>query len=279
MTDRVGAGYPVVVPRFYAWPERAPLRLGLQPRLASWNAAGHPDQIRLSAALTDAACVLMPAMENLEGPVPLRLDVGLSTSIPLLDEHDLDNYAFPLAAHLTVLSGRSFCSIWCTKQHESSSFVRVEPAVTITEPPSGGVRFDVTTDRSALSTGYKQQIHDQLRHATALPDGPVAMQIAFTVGARRNWLNLWKPTIDAMEQILGRSQPERQWHPRDGRIVELGLHLAVEPKLGNDTRIVIRRRLQPLNGPRPDASTHHATAVSPFAKVSVWRRAREAWPG
>lgn len=70
----------------------------------------------------------------------------------------------------------------------------------------------------------------------------VSLQVAFTVGARRNWLNLWKPTIDAMEQILGRSQPERQWHPRDGRIVELGLHHAIDPALGNNVRIAILAR-------------------------------------
>jgi hypothetical protein len=71
----------------------------------------------------------------------------------------------------------------------------------------------------------------------------VSLQVAFTVGARRNWLNLWKPTIDAMEQILGRSQPERPWHPRDGRIVELGMHHAVDPVLGNDVRLGVLARM------------------------------------
>ena len=37
---------------------------------------------------------------------------------------------------------------------------------------------------------------------------PVRLEIAFTLGPRRNWLNLWKPTIEAPVPIgvrLGRA--------------------------------------------------------------------------
>jgi hypothetical protein len=117
--------------------------------------------------------------------------------------------------------------------------VRVERAVPALTSDLPGVRLDLSTDRSSSTTAYKQQMFDQLRGAEPLPEGPVSLQVAFTVGARRNWLNLWKPTIDAMEQLLGRSHPERPWHPRDGRIVDLGLHHVVDPTLGNDVRISI----------------------------------------
>ena len=56
---------------------------------------------------------------------------------------------------------------------------------------------------------------------------------------QRNWLDLWKPTIDALDPLLGRTHPDRDWHPRDGRIVDLGLHLDVDPSLGNDVVISI----------------------------------------
>jgi hypothetical protein len=80
---------------FYARPAGTPLQLGRQPRLASWNARDHPDQVRLAAALADASGLLQPALDTLEEPIVLRLDIGLPSATPLLDEHDLDNYAFP----------------------------------------------------------------------------------------------------------------------------------------------------------------------------------------
>ena len=65
------------------------------------------------------------------------------------------------------------------------------------------------------------------------------LQIAFAVGPRRNWLNLWKPTIDALDPLLVRINPQRDWHPRDGRIVDLGLHLAVDSAVGLDVEMSI----------------------------------------
>ena len=53
------------------------------------------------------------------------------------------------------------------------------------------------------------------------------------VGPRRNWLNLWKQTIDALDPLLGRTRPDRAWHPRDGRITELGVHCTVDQFAGN----------------------------------------------
>jgi hypothetical protein len=65
------------------------------------------------------------------------------------------------------------------------------------------------------------------------------MQLCFTVGLGRNWLNLWKPTIDALGQILGNDPTGAPWNPLDGRIVELGLHNTVDPSLGHDVFITI----------------------------------------
>ena len=103
----------------------------------------------------------------------------------------------------------------------------------------GATTISVHTNASASSAEYKWQIHDQVaRHAVSLPDGPVTLELAFTVG-RRNWLNLWKPTIDALEPLLGRTTPGRDWHPRDGRITDLGLHLTKDLSLEYAVRIDI----------------------------------------
>ena len=223
----------------FAIPVGPAVQLGVEPRLASWNRAGDPDQVKLEAFLAATEQLLRPRCEQLTGPLALRLDIGLPRTAPLLDQRDLDNYLFPLAVRMSKTTGRRLVSVWGTKQHSAASFARIEQAVPIQAPTPGGRRYTVRTDRSSQSTGFKQQIHDQLTGAAALPDGSVRMQLSFTVGPRRNWLNLWKPTIDALGQILGSASPGRLWHPQDGRIVVLGLHCRVDHALGNEVLITI----------------------------------------
>jgi hypothetical protein len=60
------------------------------------------------------------------------------------------------------------------------------------------------------------------------------LELAFVVGPNRNWVELWKPTIDALEPLLGRDPfQKRPWNPRDGRIIELGMHRTVDPTFGH----------------------------------------------
>jgi len=44
------------------------------------------------------------------------------------------------------------------------------------------------------------------------------------LSAAIDWLNLWKPAIDVLDGLLGQTVSGQSWHPRDGRIVEPGLH-------------------------------------------------------
>jgi len=50
--------------------------------------------------------------------------------------------------------------------------------------------------------------------ASPLPPGPVRMELGFTVGPVRGWMNLWKPTLDALGQILGHARPLVPGAPR-----------------------------------------------------------------
>jgi hypothetical protein len=204
--------------RWYARPEGDSLQLRVAPRLASWNKADDPDQIRLRAYLDDTAALL--AASRVDVPWALRLDVGLPAGRDLLDMADLDNYAYPLASHL---NDPGLVSVWCTKQRNDQSFVRIE-AARETPPPSTDVLL-ATTTASASTVDYKEQIHAAVASATELPAGPVRLELAFVVGPRRNWLNLWKQTVDSLDPLLGRTRPDRAWHPLDGRITELGMHM------------------------------------------------------
>jgi hypothetical protein len=196
-------------------------QLRVVPRLASGEKRDHPDQIRLAEYLKDTEELL--SSSRIDGPWSLRLDVGVAEGRDLLDMADLDNYAYPLASRL---KDDDLVSVWCTKQHSELSFVRIDIAREVS-PPSTDLTVARTT-ASASSTKYKEQIRAAVAAAKELPPGPVRLELAFVVGPRRNWLNLWKQTIDSLDPLLGQSVPNRPWHPLDGRITELGMHVTID---------------------------------------------------
>jgi hypothetical protein len=209
--------------RWYARPEGDSHQLRVAPRLDCWEKAGHPDQVRLQAYLDDTEELLVDS--RIVGPWALRLDVGLPAKLELLHMRDLDNYARPLADRL---KDREMVSVWCTKKHREQSFVRIEAARELATPAN------VVVVSTPSATDYKEQINAAVADATELPDGPVRLELSFVIGPTRNWVTLWKPTIDALEPLLGRDpSDERPWNPRDGRITELGMHKTVDPDFGN----------------------------------------------
>lgn len=218
----VGASRYLRAMRWFARPENTAQQLRVAPRLASWNKADHPDQVRLRAYLDDTKELL--AGSRIDGPWALRLDVGLSAMRDLLDGADLDNYAYPLALHL---QDPGLVSVWCTKQHSERSLVRIDAAREVA-PPSTDVLV-AKTNTSASTIAFKEQIRAAVAGVAELPPGPVRLELSFVVGTRRKWLNLWKQTIDSLDPFLGRTYADRPWHPRDGRITELGMHLTVDP--------------------------------------------------
>jgi hypothetical protein len=180
-------------PVWYRRPGSSPVELPLQPRLASWNKAGDPDQLRLRQYLDTVQELLGSRIAALPDLLALRLDVGLADTVRLLDAHDLDNYLYPLVARLIAATGRRLVTVWGTKQHADRSWVRVEQAQPDPVPATLAASALMTTSASTQSTAYKQQLRDQLAHIQPLSPGPVRMELAFLVGAHRNWLNLWKP--------------------------------------------------------------------------------------
>ena len=229
----------MIRPRWYARPTGQGVALRRTPRLASWNKAGDPDQLRLAEYLDDTADLLMSARVN-RGPWALVLDVAIPPGRDLLNMADLDNYAYPLAARMR---DERLVSVWCTKRHGTVSSALVAPAHETIGPPQS---YMVRTTASAQTARYKEQVRSALVDASQLGPGPVQLQIAFVVGARRNWMNLWKPTIDALDPLLGRTRPDREWHPNDGRIVDLSLHVHKDPSLGHD--VVASIAAEPATG-------------------------------
>lgn len=126
--------------------------------------------------------------------------------------------------------------MWCTKRHADTSRVLVAPAH---EVPGPSTTYTARTTASAQTKAFKEQIRTALAQARELPAGAVQLQLAFVVGPQRNWLTLWKPTIDALDPLLGRTRDDRDWHPKDGRITDLGLHVTADPSLGHDVLVSI----------------------------------------
>lgn len=238
------------VPVCYRRPDGPMMLLREQPRLASWDAASMPGQVRLKAFLRHAEMLARPACATVGGPAALRLDVGLAPTVDLLHSHDLDNYLFPLATMLTKNCGTVFASVWCSKRHAETSRIAIAEAEATAESSPPRRWLHAYTTASSTSGAYKQQIHNQLAGEPELPDGPVALELSFRVGPRRSWPNLWKPTIDALGRLLGYTDPRRQWHPRDGRIVELGMHCHVDPTMDNEVHVAI-------------ASSHEELTIDP----------------
>lgn len=230
-----------MLPVFFERPgDGAAITLRSAPRLANWNRSGDTGAARLTRALSYSDDAVDARLAAGTGPVALRFDVGLSRAVRLLDERDLDNYLLPLTAYLAGRSARPVVSVWGAKRYAEETTLRIEPARARPEPDDVVVlRATASGDRDAFKAGFRARIHELVPHQP-LPDGPVTLELAFAVGPSRNWLDLWWSTVDGLGPLLGRSAAAPEWHPRDGRIVDLGLHLTVSPELGDEVVVAVR---------------------------------------
>ncbi|MEU1841167.1 hypothetical protein [Micromonospora chersina] len=181
----------MTLPVFYTRPESVGRTLSVPPALASWDTAGSPGQVRSAAFAADVLAAIAPKLRLTPDPLALRVDIGLPDIVPLLALNGLDNYLFPLVPKLTKGTARQFASVWATKRHAATSSVAVCQTHTVKDP-SRVYSLQVRTNASASTTAYKRQIRDQVTAAQPLPDGGIALQLAFVVGPRRAWPNLWK---------------------------------------------------------------------------------------
>jgi hypothetical protein len=241
-------------PVFFERPEGPAVTLRSTPRLANWNRSGDTGGARLVRALGFSEHLTDPLLQSSSGPVALRFDVGMPRAARLLSERDLDNYLLPLTAHLAERSPQPIVSVWGCKRYADETTVRVETARARDgqgEPSPDAVTLtltaDVVGDRDEFKAGFRKDVQtmvaEGLADADPLPEGPVILEAAFVVGPERNWLDLWWSTIDGLGPLLGEVPGHPPFHPRDGRIVDLGLHRTVDPDLG--TQVVIALRAKP----------------------------------
>lgn len=214
----------------------ARIQLAGEPVLESWNAADHPDQLRLRAYLDVVAEQLGIADWPVQEQRTIELVVGLPRTVPL--DHggrDLDNYLYPLVRRL---GASRIAAAFARKVHQPYSTIAAGHAVLDAEPAQPPP-LTIRTSVSAQSTAWKQTVHQACSKLVAqpLPPGSVAIRIRLGVSRQRNWAALWKPTIDALGPLLGMPDPARPFRPDDDRVVDLELHRRIDETLRNDVLV------------------------------------------
>ncbi|WP_435586046.1 hypothetical protein [Micromonospora aurantiaca (nom. illeg.)] len=219
--------------RLYQRPSQ-PMTLQIKPELASWERAGHPSQVRLSRFLDHVATLAEPVGAGVDGPLAIEMVVGLPENVTLIaGGRDLDNFLCPVAQRIGA--GR-LAAVFGRKVHAARSSLAVGPAV----PQAGAPVPQFTTHMvgSYEDKPWKEELRDRLLAAHLVPadPGPVWMQVSLTTGPGRTWTNLWKPLLDSFGPVLG-ADPAHPFSPYDDRIVDLGLHHAVDASLGHGVSI------------------------------------------
>jgi hypothetical protein len=178
------------------------VQLSVEPRLASWDRAGHLSQVALAGFLAHVDALAAPAMMAIRGQVAVGLTVGLPGTVPLIDGgRDLDNYLLPIARQL---GPDRVDAAFGRKIHGPSSLAvgPADPETTVATP-----QFSSRMTGSCERAEWKQDLHDRLLRAQAatMDPGPVAMAIAITTGSGRAELD--QPAETA----------HRRFRPRTGR--------------------------------------------------------------
>jgi hypothetical protein len=166
-----------------------------------------------------------------DGPLALDLVVRLPAGTPLASGgHDLDNYLFPIAHHL---NGKRFDAAFASKTHTGSSTMAVEPARTLPDD-TWRPKLQVQTVTSTDKIGWKQEIERACIEQVdkRLAEGPVRLEMHYRLHSRRNWVNLWKPTIDALGPVLGAPDPRHPYNVNDDRITHICLTRSIDDTLG-----------------------------------------------
>ena len=233
-------------------PETTRAALPGAPALESWNAAGHPDQVRLQSYLDDVMTRIGPAGDHLS----IELVVGLPPTTAVdRGGRDLDNYLLPIARRV---GPERIAAMFGRKLHQAGSTIAAAPATARPEPPDPPA-FALRTAAAAQSVRWKQQIYEACRRAVPRPPpaGPLRVRVSFAVARRRNWSTLWKPAIDSLGPLLGERNPHRPFHPDDDRIVDLELHRTLDDTLGDDVELAFWWRPAPSHA-HPDVPTNDA---------------------
>lgn len=159
-----------------------------EPRLASWERADHPQQVRLRRYVDGVPDAL--------GPLPTEESLYLDTTVDVVDSvrlhthHDLENYLTPIFGS-RGLAARRFVLVRAIKRVGGGSSIGWGMALPAKTPKidDGWHHHSTRTSVSAGRPEWKQQVRESLEAAepTPLPPGPASVRLAWQCSPERNW--------------------------------------------------------------------------------------------
>lgn len=211
---------------------------GISPRLASWDHKQHPSQIRLRAYLDN----LYAQVSSLPADRPLFLDLRIDVGDPkkLTRHHDVENYLTPLFGS-AWFDHRKFPLVSGSKNVGEGSSVTIGEAVLLDDWGLDSSWYHLSTNAGKAPTdkSWKLRLHNfvEASGVTQISENQhVEFHMAWRCSRRRNWVNLWKPTGDALASILGQSG-KNPFNPNDDRITSLTFHRFDGDSVGNDVHV------------------------------------------
>ena len=231
-------GLMVVFPKLFAAGEVVTRVEGFSPRLASWNAKDHPDQVRLCEYLDDlrARVGQLPSGENLY--LDLKVDVG--DEAKLIRHHDVENYLTPLFGR-DWFNHRQFPLVMGSKHVGGGSSLTIGTVKEIDSDDLGQSwqHLALNAGSSPDQKPWKERINsffEQANPELIEPNRPVEIHMSFRCATRRNWVNLWKPAGDALSPILG-YEGKNKYNPNDDRITSLVFHRIDDDSVRNEVHV------------------------------------------
>ena len=216
----------------------------IEPRVASWNRKTDPEQMRVQAYLDKLEAALTP-LPRAGGHLFLHMEIDVQQSARLLHHYDLENYLTPVVFRL---GGQHFTFVSAEKRVGGGSRLIVGRAERLSgaDGLQDWKHVSIRAGSGAGTTAWKAKLRETLARSGSKPLGPgrVDVQLAWRCSPGRNWVNLWKPTGDAMGPVLGEPFADRPFYPNDDRIVRLGLHLNLDQQMGHAVDVGMWWRLR-----------------------------------
>jgi hypothetical protein len=206
---------------------------GFTPLLAQWEKSTHPAQIRLENYINWLIHELTPLPNNTNN-LYLHLEVDVKNPERLLHHYDLENYLTPLFG-MKRLNPRDFDLVSAAKRVGGGSYVEVGNTKLIPSEAIGSDWnfFSCNPLGSSSRNEWKESLRTSLEQAAHSPlsPGPVEVHLAWRCSSLRNWVNLWKPTGDALGPVLGYTYSTNIYHPLDDRINRIWMHKILDDSL------------------------------------------------
>jgi hypothetical protein len=183
----------------------------------------HAAQARLVEYLTDFSQRVLP-LPDTALPLYLHLHVHVPRETNVLHGYVLETFLAPLFG-ARWLDGYRFSLVIGTKGLEQPSQLTIglaHPTSDRLGPPSCAPAPNAAPGSVEWVEGLRREL--AAVSPLPLPEGPVHLALGARCSAKRNWVALWKPAIDAMGPILGYDRTGEPHRPRADHLTRVAFH-------------------------------------------------------